>query len=339
MAAAPAGRPALRPRHRRQQGTALDQFRRARRGAEDPRPARLQRRIPGRDRRGGRLARPARDLPALQGPARRRRADRLGRAAPRAGAADDLSRRARRDEFRSASSSCARAAIIPAIGAGCSPIPASSWRMRWRRSPRRQGAIKVREWVPSHLPNSVRVALADCSDRGRRGRARDRPGLGRAGPVRRARRCSAGAVSRCSPSPPATPRTRSTRSRRKPTRPARSALSSASIPRSSCRRCAAISTRTAFRWSGSSAWKKAYFPATRLDPDHPWVRWAAASIAATTGKRAGDPAQSRRLAAQRHLRRRSRPADDLGPAFLRRRARSTRPTSTCSPRSRARRWR
>jgi hypothetical protein len=32
-------------------------------------------------------------------------------------------------------------------------------------------------------------------------------------------------------------------------------------------------------------WKKAYFPATRLDPDHPWVRWASASIETTTGKR------------------------------------------------------
>src|SRR5437764_12112058 len=31
-------------------------------------------------------------------------------------------------------------------------------------------------------------------------------------------------------------------------------------------------------------WAKAYFPATRLDPDHPWVRWAAASIKETTGK-------------------------------------------------------
>ena len=30
-------------------------------------------------------------------------------------------------------------------------------------------------------------------------------------------------------------------------------------------------------------WKKGYFPATRLDPDHPWVCWAAASVAATTG--------------------------------------------------------
>jgi len=33
-------------------------------------------------------------------------------------------------------------------------------------------------------------------------------------------------------------------------------------------------------------WAKAYFPATRLDPDHPWVRWAAGSIERTTGKRA-----------------------------------------------------
>src|SRR5260370_1337522 len=29
---------------------------------------------------------------------------------------------------------------------------------------------------------------------------------------------------------------------------------------------------------------KAYCPAPRLDPDHPWVRWAATSITATTGK-------------------------------------------------------
>jgi acetylornithine deacetylase/succinyl-diaminopimelate desuccinylase-like protein len=30
--------------------------------------------------------------------------------------------------------------------------------------------------------------------------------------------------------------------------------------------------------------EKGYFPATRLDPDHPWVHWAANSIAASTGK-------------------------------------------------------
>src|SRR4029079_12245194 len=31
-------------------------------------------------------------------------------------------------------------------------------------------------------------------------------------------------------------------------------------------------------------WNKAYFAATRLDPDHPWVRWTASSIKQTTGK-------------------------------------------------------
>jgi acetylornithine deacetylase/succinyl-diaminopimelate desuccinylase-like protein len=30
-----------------------------------------------------------------------------------------------------------------------------------------------------------------------------------------------------------------------------------------------------------------HFPATRLDPDHPWVRFAAQSIAKTTGKKPG----------------------------------------------------
>lgn len=30
--------------------------------------------------------------------------------------------------------------------------------------------------------------------------------------------------------------------------------------------------------------EKGYFPATRLDPDHPWVRWVVESLARTTGK-------------------------------------------------------
>ena len=51
--------------------------------------------------------------------------------------------------------------------------------------------------------------------------------------------------------------------------------------------------------------------ATRLSPDNAWVRWAAASIERSTGKR---PAllQPGRLAAQRHLRRPAGPAHDLG---------------------------
>jgi acetylornithine deacetylase/succinyl-diaminopimelate desuccinylase-like protein len=31
--------------------------------------------------------------------------------------------------------------------------------------------------------------------------------------------------------------------------------------------------------------REGFFPATRLDPDHPWVRWAEASIARTAGAR------------------------------------------------------
>ncbi len=58
------------------------------------------------------------------------------------------------------------------------------------------------------------------------------------------------------------------------------------------------------------------FGASRTDVDSPWVNWAANSIRNTTGKAAGDPAEYRRFAAQRRIRRRARPADDLGAAFL-----------------------
>ena len=54
----------LRPRHRRQQGPAHDQPRRARRRARDARPARLQCQMADRDGRGDRLARPARAVRA-----------------------------------------------------------------------------------------------------------------------------------------------------------------------------------------------------------------------------------------------------------------------------------
>jgi hypothetical protein len=57
------GRSRLRPRHRRQQGPAFDQHGRPSRGeAGARRQARLQRQVHHRDRRGDRLARPARSL-------------------------------------------------------------------------------------------------------------------------------------------------------------------------------------------------------------------------------------------------------------------------------------
>ncbi len=56
----------------------------------------------------------------------------------------------------------ARAAIIPAIGAGCSPIPASSSSMRWRRIVGPTGQIRIPRWCRTTIPQSVRRALADC---------------------------------------------------------------------------------------------------------------------------------------------------------------------------------
>ena len=197
----------------------------------------------------------ARGLPAVQGPARRRRADRLRRAAPRAGAADDLSRRARRDEFRPDRR--------PARGR-----PSFRQLGRAARQSRRDPGARAGDdhhaerRDPGARMGARRTCRTRCAWRSPTARsraARTRPRSTRIGASRgsaRARRSTAGAASRCWPSPPATRRTRSTRSRRGPRRPARSASSSASTRRISCRRCAAISTRTAFRWCGSSAGRR-----------------------------------------------------------------------------------
>ena len=68
------GRALVRARHRRQQGPAHDQPRRPRARARGARPARLQRQAHPRDRRGDRLAGPARGVRALPRRARGRRA-------------------------------------------------------------------------------------------------------------------------------------------------------------------------------------------------------------------------------------------------------------------------
>src|SRR6266513_1841859 len=44
-----------------------------------------------------------------------------------------------------------------------------------------KGAIRVREWVPNHLPNSVRVALADCTIEGGEGAPEIDPDWGEPG--------------------------------------------------------------------------------------------------------------------------------------------------------------
>ncbi len=119
---------------------------------------------------------------------------------------------------------------------------------------------------------------------GRRGRAGDRPGLGRAGAHARARRCSAGAASRCWRSPPAIPTTRSTRSRPTAKATCQIRFVVGVDPENFLPALRRHLDAHGFPMVRIERWKKAYFPATRLDPEHPWVRWAAASIEETTGK-------------------------------------------------------
>src|SRR6201996_2146797 len=51
-----------------------------------------------------------------------------------------------------------------------------------------RGAIKIPEWKPSHMPNSVRMALADCTVEGGEDAPRSTP-IGASPALRRARRC------------------------------------------------------------------------------------------------------------------------------------------------------
>ena len=145
------------------------------------------------------------------------------------------------------------------------------------------GTIRVREWVPSHLPNSVRVALADCTvDGGEDAPAIDpdwgEPGLSPSEKVFGWCSFEVLAFTTGNPDNPVNaipPRAKATCQIRfvvgvnpEEFLPAlRRHLDAAGFP------MVAI-----------EPWKKAYFAATRLDPDHPWVRWAAGSIKETTGK-------------------------------------------------------
>ena len=70
-----------------------------------------------------------------------------------------------------------------------------------------------------------------------------------------------------------------------PGRGANSAPSSESTRRRFCRPCAATSTVSGFPQVEVAAARGETFRATRLDPDHPWVRWAADSVVRTTGRR------------------------------------------------------
>ena len=142
----------------------------------------------------------------------------------------------------------------------------------------------MREWVPTHLPNSVRMALADCAVEGGDDAPEIDPDWGEPGltPSEKVYGwCSFEVLAFTTGNPEnpvnAIPPQRQgdlpdpLRRRRRP----------GEFPAG-----AAPPSRRARLSDGarSSAGSKAYFAATRLDPDHPWVRWAAASIEETTGK-------------------------------------------------------
>jgi acetylornithine deacetylase/succinyl-diaminopimelate desuccinylase-like protein len=148
----------------------------------------------------------------------------------------------------------------------------------------RNGRIRVPEWRPETLSNSVRMALADCEiDGGAEGPSIDigwgEPGLTPAERVFGWNSFSVLAMKTGNPDRPVN-----------------------AIPPEASAHCQlrfVVGTdpdevvpalrrhleREGFPEVEVTATPGMVAKATRLDPDHPWVRWAAASISATTGKK------------------------------------------------------
>jgi acetylornithine deacetylase/succinyl-diaminopimelate desuccinylase-like protein len=147
-----------------------------------------------------------------------------------------------------------------------------------------KGAIKVREWVPSHMPNSVRMALADCTVEGGDDAPEIDPDWGEPGltPSEKVFGWCSFEVLAFTTGNPDNPV---------------NAIPPKAVATCQIRFVVGVDPEEfmpalrrhldahGFPMVKIEPWKKAYFAATRLDPDHDWVRWAAKSIAATTGKR------------------------------------------------------
>ena len=147
-----------------------------------------------------------------------------------------------------------------------------------------KGAIRIKEWKPSHMPNSVRMALADCAVEGGEDAPQIDPDWGEPGltPSEKVFGWCSFEVLAFTTGNPENPVN--------------------AIPPKAAATCQirfvvgvdpeefmpALRRHLdahGFPMVRIEPWKKAYFAATRLDPDHDWVRWAARSIAETTGKR------------------------------------------------------
>ncbi|HTW52156.1 MAG TPA: M20 family metallopeptidase [Stellaceae bacterium] len=147
-----------------------------------------------------------------------------------------------------------------------------------------KGAIKIPEWKPSHMPNSVRMALADCAVEGGEDAPEIDPDWGEPGlsPSEKVFGWCSFEVLAFTTGNPENPV---------------NAIPPKAIATCQIRFVVGVDPEEfmpalrrhldahGFPMVRVEPWKKAYFPATRLDPDHDWVRWAAKSIAETTGKR------------------------------------------------------
>jgi acetylornithine deacetylase/succinyl-diaminopimelate desuccinylase-like protein len=146
-----------------------------------------------------------------------------------------------------------------------------------------KGAIKIKEWVPSHMPNSVRVALADCMIEGGDDAPEIDPDWGEPGLTPSEKVfgwCSFEILAFTTGNPDnpvnAIPP--------KATATCQIRFVVGVDPEEFMPALRRHLDAHGFPMVKVEPWKKAYFPATRLDPDHDWVRWAARSIARTTGK-------------------------------------------------------
>jgi acetylornithine deacetylase/succinyl-diaminopimelate desuccinylase-like protein len=147
-----------------------------------------------------------------------------------------------------------------------------------------KGAIKIPEWKPAQMPNSVRMALADCTVEGGEDAPEIDPDWGEPGltPSEKVFGWCSFEVLAFTTGNPENPV---------------NAIPPKATATCQIRFVVGVDPEEfmpalrrhldahGFPMVRVEPWKKAYFPATRLDPDHDWVRWAAKSIAETTGKR------------------------------------------------------
>jgi acetylornithine deacetylase/succinyl-diaminopimelate desuccinylase-like protein len=146
------------------------------------------------------------------------------------------------------------------------------------------GAIRVREWVPESMPNSVRMALADCPvEPGPDAPAID-PGWGEPGLTAPEKVfgwssfeiLSLDAGNPANPINAIPPRAKAACQIRYVVGP---------DPDDFMPALRRHLDRHGFPMVSVTRWDRAGFAASRLDPEDPWVRWAAASVVESVGMR------------------------------------------------------